>query len=292
MPVKIAVDAIPGMRLKGRVSKVNRYAEPSSFFSSSIKEYAVFIDILDPPENIRTGMTAEVQIFVEQLADVRQIPIQGLYEHGGKMYTLIQRGPDSFETSEVKIGATNDTMATIKEGLEEGDKVVLNLREHLNLMNLPDVMTVDNSDMRDIRRAPESPAGPGPGGPGGEGPIAERDGPPNGPGTGRPGGGRRDGGPPGRGGGPGGERGPGGRPGGGPEAPGGFGGGERPSVATIVQMSMQRNDKDGDGRLSAEEISAVDAQRQSGLRAADTDGDGFVTRKELTDSIQKRMGGG
>ncbi len=77
MPAKISVDAIPGMKLTGRVQKVNRYAEPSSFFSSSIKEYATIIEIINPPENIRTGMTAETQIFVEQLEDAAQIPIQG-----------------------------------------------------------------------------------------------------------------------------------------------------------------------------------------------------------------------
>ena len=175
MPVKIAVDAIHGMQLKGRVKKVNRYAEPSSFFSSSIKEYAVFIEIVDPPENIRTGMTASVQIFVEQLDDVHQIPIQGLYEHDGQMYTLVRRGPKAFETKVVKIGATNDTMATIQEGLEEGDTVVLNLREHLNLMDLPEVSGDDNSDMRDLRKEPtvgSEFAEPSPGameGPGGEG---------------------------------------------------------------------------------------------------------------------------
>lgn len=57
-------------------------------------------------------------------------------------------------------------------------------------------------------------------------------------------------------------------------------------------MSMERNDKDGDGKLSPEEINAVDSQWRSGLQAADTDGDGSVTRQELTDSIKKRMGGG
>ncbi|MGB7346342.1 MAG: efflux RND transporter periplasmic adaptor subunit, partial [Pirellulaceae bacterium] len=112
MPVKIAVDAIPGMKLQGRVKKVNRYAEPGSFFSSNIKEYATIVEIVNPPESIRTGMTAEAQIFVEQLEDAVQIPIQGLYEHGDKMYSLVQTGPQSFETRLVKIGATNDTMAS------------------------------------------------------------------------------------------------------------------------------------------------------------------------------------
>ncbi|MGN6134052.1 MAG: HlyD family secretion protein, partial [Aureliella sp.] len=65
MPVKISISAAQN-ELTGRVRRVNKYAEPGSWFSSSVKEYATFIDILDPPETIRTGMTAEVRIFVEQ----------------------------------------------------------------------------------------------------------------------------------------------------------------------------------------------------------------------------------
>ncbi len=45
MAARISVDAIPGLTLTGRVKKVNRYAEPSSFFSSSIKEYATIVDV-------------------------------------------------------------------------------------------------------------------------------------------------------------------------------------------------------------------------------------------------------
>ena len=294
MPAKIAVDAIPGLKLMGRVKKVNRYAEPSSFFSSSIKEYATLVEIIDPPENIRTGMTAEVQIFVEQVADALQIPIQGLYEHGDQMFTLVQRGPDEFETAEVKIGATNDSMANITEGLKENDRVVLNLRDHLTLMELPELAMEDNSGMRAYAKDPpprpgapvadggEGPgAGRGPGGPGGEG---RRPGGPGGEGR-RPGGPGGAGGPPGGGGGPGGG-GPGGFGGGRP------GGGGPPDINTLVTRSMERNDTDGDGKLSADEISGIDSQFRDGVKAADTDGDGSVTRAELMKSIQARIGGG
>lgn len=147
MPAKIRIESLPDTVLTGRVTKVNRYAEPSSFFSSSIKEYAVIVEIIDPPEIIRTGMTASVEVFVEQIALAKQIPIQALYEHDKKMYSLIQTGPQEFETRQVKLSATNETMASITEGLEPGETAVLNLRQHLNLMDLPDVATEDNSDM-------------------------------------------------------------------------------------------------------------------------------------------------
>jgi len=285
MAARISVDAIPGLKLTGRVMKVNRYAEPSSFFSSSIKEYATIIEVIDPPENIRTGMTAEVQIFVEQLEDALQIPIQGLYEHGPDMFSLIQRGPDSFETVKVKINATNDTMASISDGISENDTVVLNLRDHLSLMELPAIVREDNSEMRELategskQAAAKGPAGeggrPGAGGPGGGRPGGPGGGRSGGPGGGRPGG-------------PGGGR-PGG-PGGG--RPGGAGGGGMPDVGTIVNMSMQRSDTDSDGKLSADEIQAMDSRFRSSVSAADTDGDGFVTKAELTQSMKKRMSGG
>lgn len=150
MAARITIGALPGLELTGRVRKVNRYSEPGSWYSSSIKEYASFIEILDPPELIRTGMTAEVQIFVQQLDDALQIPIEGLYEHDGAMYSLVRQGEDQFKTVEVKMGATNDTMASIDSGLSESDQVVLNLRQHLSLMDLPEISGDDNSDIRKV----------------------------------------------------------------------------------------------------------------------------------------------
>jgi len=145
MPAKIRVDAVSNMELAGRVVKVNRYAEPGSWFSTTIKEYATIIEIIDPPASIRTGMTAEVQIFVERQRDSLQVPIQAIYEHGGKMFSLVKRSDSEFETREVKIGATNDKNATILEGVNENETVVLNLRQNLTLMDLPKFVPTDDA---------------------------------------------------------------------------------------------------------------------------------------------------
>ncbi len=147
MPAKIRIDAQPNLGLTGHVAKVNRYAEPGSWYSSSIKEYGVIVEISNPPENIRTGMTAAVEVFVEQLPDATQVPIQAVYEHDNRMFAMVQTGAQEFQTRQVKISATNDTMASITEGLVAGDKAVLNLRQHLSLMDLPEVIAEDNSDM-------------------------------------------------------------------------------------------------------------------------------------------------
>ena len=265
MPAKISVDAIPGLQLVGRVKKVNRYAEPGSWMSSSVKEYATIVEIIDPPENIRTGMTAEAQIFVEQLPDALQVPIQALYEHGNDFYTLVQRGDDQFETVTVKVQATNDQMAAIESGLQEGDSVILNLRDHLDLMDLPELVTEDNSDLRDL----SEDAGPDQSGDSQDRPMKGPAGKSTGDANGASGRG----------------------------AAGGFGGpgggaGGRPNISTIVDRSMERSDTDGDGQLSASEIEAMDSQFRGFIKAADGDGDGIVTKAELMKSFQSRMGGG
>jgi len=256
MPARITVDAIPGLKLTGLVTKVNRYAEPGSWMNSSTKEYATYIEIIDPPEEIRTGMTSDVHIFVEQLDNTVQIPIQGLYEHGDEMYSLRQTGPSEFETVKVTMRATNDTMASIDDGINENDRIVLNLRQHLLLMDLPDVQQEDNTELRKL---------------GAIGAKAQKEAKPSadevavhqgqrkkeGARTGAPREGRR-----------------------------------MPDVNTIVASSMKSNDTDGDGTLSPEEIGKIDQQWRGMIKRADANSDGSVSRAELTTAIKKRFSGG
>ncbi len=173
MPCKIRVNAVEG-DLLGQVTKVNKYAEPGSWFSSSVKEYATYIQIINPPPVIRTGMTAEVRIFVEQLKDALQIPVHAIYEHKGHLFTLVKVN-NKYQTREVKIGASNEKMVTINEGLNEGEVVVLNPRTHLDKMDLPKIEeTPERGDLEEIaKNAPPKKEGAPPnqkpaGGAGGE----------------------------------------------------------------------------------------------------------------------------
>src|SRR5262249_29284944 len=74
LPVTIRVDALKEEILEGVVTKVNQYAEPSSFSSGSIKRYGTYVKILDPPPELRVGMNAEVRIHVERKANALQVP--------------------------------------------------------------------------------------------------------------------------------------------------------------------------------------------------------------------------
>ncbi len=261
MAAKVKVNAVDG-DLLARIKRVNKYPEPGSFFSSSVKKYSTYVEILSPSDAIRTGMTAEVRIFVKQIPDAIQIPVHGIYEYKGKHFCLVKK-ENGWNTEAIKIGATNDKMVTIDDGLAEGDIVALNPRKHLDLMDLPEIDEVDNRDELakiganagepvKIEAAPATE-----GAAGGRGGV---------------------GGGPGGGGGAGGGAGGGGR--------GGAGGSFNPQM--IVDRIMAA-DADGDGKISTEEMGGLDDRTRERAPEYDANSDGFLEKAEILQAIQKRM---
>jgi RND family efflux transporter MFP subunit len=246
LPVTIRVDALKGKLLEGEVIRVNQYAEPGGWSSGNVKRYASYIKIKDPPPELRSGMNAEVRIHVERKSDVLQVPVQAVAEYKGHYFSLVKNG-DNFETREVKVGSSNDTVVTINGGLSESEFVVMNPRSAGTLLQLPD----DLPDLNPIK-------------------IADIDAPPEGNVALRPAamagglGGPPAGGPPGGAGDKGSKKGRG-----------------NMSPSMLVDRYLQQ-DSDGDGKLSKDEVAQLDERGQQAIAAADTNSDGFLDRTELT----------
>jgi HlyD family secretion protein len=158
MSVSIEFDAIRGRKFRGRVTRVNQYAEPTSWRSGNIREYATFIQIIDPPEDVRSGMSAEVRILAEQHDEVLQLPVQALYETRGRFFCLMKDG-DRWETREIQVGSSNDSYMIIQSGLEEGDRVVLNPRAFSDHLELPDMPDADSNGGQQELAAQPAPGG-------------------------------------------------------------------------------------------------------------------------------------
>ncbi|MCY2976101.1 MAG: HlyD family efflux transporter periplasmic adaptor subunit [Planctomycetota bacterium] len=254
MPVRVKVGAVSD-ELMGTVVKVNKYAEPGNWMGSSVKEYAAFIQIIDPPPVIRTGMTAEVRIFVEQLPKALQIPVFAVYETEGHHLVLKQEGPNKWKTIEVQIGATNEKFVTINEGLAKGDVVVLNPRSHMKKMVIPDFPEIENREelakvvaAANATRAKEVEAL------GITNPIAVDKNPAT-------------------------------------EARGPSTGEGAPSPGAIVTRIFQRLDTNADGKISLEEA-ASDERTASRFSETDKNGDGLLDRGEMTSGMAARMSRG
>ena len=258
MPVTIRIDAFGDKTIKGEVTKVNRYAEPGNWWSSTNKEYVTLIAITEPPPETRVGLTAEVLIHVDRREQAVQLPVQAVYERGGKTFCLVKNG-EKWDTREILIAATNDKMVVVdeqaSEPLQVTDQVVLNPRTHL--------------DKFDSSRFPSEAAPPPPG----EIPVSAG-------GPARETAGKASAGGPAAGG-----------PGGGPDASGGAAKGGAAGAGGGNPM-MARFDSNADGKVSSDELpeGLRDRLKESG---ADTNGDGTYSAAELTAAMAKlRAAGG
>ena len=152
MTATISVGAFPDLALAGQVEKVNRYAEPGSWFSTNVKTYATFIKIDGSHEKLRPGLTAEVQIEVARLEDALLLPITCVAEHGGKHYCMVRLG-DKWERQvrEVQLGPSNESHVVIESGVDEGEVVAANPQRHREQTNWPKIK-------EDEMAAPTAPA--------------------------------------------------------------------------------------------------------------------------------------
>ena len=154
--VDVVVGALEGQTLQGVVSKVNKYPEATSWFNSEVKEFATYIKILDPPDAIRTGLTAEVEMLVNTMANQMMVPVQTLHEDQEQAFCLVKRPYDStnplhsqemggkhgdvgaeysVEIVEIEYAASNNKFLAITKGLEAGDMVVMNPRSEEEVLD-------------------------------------------------------------------------------------------------------------------------------------------------------------
>ena len=133
----VRLEAFPNQVFDGEVRTVNDYPEPVSWQGGVMsREYLTTVTVLNPPEGIRVGLTAEVRIVVNEIPDALILPMQAVFEYGGKMYA-ITFDDGKWAKVEVVTGVANDREVVILEGLNEGDEVVLGAWGHRDKIDLP-----------------------------------------------------------------------------------------------------------------------------------------------------------
>lgn len=136
---RIRVDAFPERILQGHVKSVATVAGQMDWISADVKTYQTMVAIDEPVERLKPQMSAEVTIIIEdQLEKVLAVPLQAIFgsvEMGGQRKCFVMNTDGQAEERDIEVGLSNDKMAEIKTGLQEGDQVVLNPRVLLNEKN-------------------------------------------------------------------------------------------------------------------------------------------------------------
>ncbi len=120
---KVQIEAMEGRVVEGHITSVAPIA--TADWRSDVHYFAGIIKLDSPPEGLRPGMTAEVEISMPRREDVLAIPPQAITNEDGHDFCFVVH-EDGLERREIVLGETTDALAEIRSGLREGEQVVLN----------------------------------------------------------------------------------------------------------------------------------------------------------------------
>lgn len=128
LPALVRLDARPGKILRGSVSKVAPLPDSQNpWLSPGVKVYPTVVKFDNGPEvdDLKPGMSAEVEIILAELRDVLSVPIAAVFADGEETYCFRVDDEGNHHRTVVTLGRTSETRAQILSGLSEDDTVLL-----------------------------------------------------------------------------------------------------------------------------------------------------------------------
>jgi membrane fusion protein (multidrug efflux system) len=116
LPLRMAVDAVPGKVFTG---KVDRIAPVMDSASGTFRVVCAF----DNAPELRPGMFGRIEVVYDQRQDALTVPRVALLEDEGEPAVYVVQGKKAKRTT-VQLGYTNGEIAEVRAGLREGDQVV------------------------------------------------------------------------------------------------------------------------------------------------------------------------
>lgn len=120
--VKLTFDAIQGKEYSGVVTTVARFGTATQ----GVTDFMVTVELTDADENVRPGMTAAVNIVVEEFSNVVLVPNRAVRVQDGQRVVYIMNN-GQLEAVKVTLGSSSGDYSEMVDGsLKVGDNVVLN----------------------------------------------------------------------------------------------------------------------------------------------------------------------
>jgi HlyD family secretion protein len=128
-PGMAAKVTLPDKTLDGTVSSVATVTRPAGWWTGNVVKYDTIVD-LPQGEELKPGMSAEVELILDRHKDVLKIPVGAVVEtvDGDFCWVTSPQGP---QRRPLQLGDTDDEFLVIQAGLEKGEEVVLDPLAHI-----------------------------------------------------------------------------------------------------------------------------------------------------------------
>jgi len=115
----IDINAYPGKSFTGRVT----FVYPT--LTTETRTVPVRVELANPGGQLKPGMFARVELPAGASGQVVTVPLSAVIDSGMRQVVLVDKGAGRFEPREVKLGARSDTHVEVREGVADGEPVVV-----------------------------------------------------------------------------------------------------------------------------------------------------------------------
>ena len=119
--VTVEVEAVPGLKLVGHVSRV----APLATFKNGVKGFATRISLKNAEDLVRPGMTANLSIPLISATNVVTVPLAAVFNDKAERFVYVKQGDDTFDRQPIEVGLADYEYAEVTKGLKNGDVVSL-----------------------------------------------------------------------------------------------------------------------------------------------------------------------
>ena len=125
LPVRVKVDAVPGVVFKGEVAKISPLPDAQQMWANpDLKVYKTLINIEGGGDVLKSGMNCKAEIIIEQYDNTLYLPVQSV-ARVDKIPNVWLKTPAGIIQTKVEIGLDNNSFVRIISGLKAGDDVML-----------------------------------------------------------------------------------------------------------------------------------------------------------------------
>ncbi|MDP3512793.1 MAG: efflux RND transporter periplasmic adaptor subunit [Sulfuritalea sp.] len=117
--VRLAISAYPEKSFAGTIA----YIYPR--LTAETRTIPVRIELANPGGLLKPAMYASVELAVGAADRVLTVPVSAVIDSGTRQIVLVEKGAGRFEPREVKLGARSDDYVEVREGIRDGEPVVV-----------------------------------------------------------------------------------------------------------------------------------------------------------------------
>lgn len=121
--VGVRVQAYPDLKLTGHVTMIGALAQEEKERRGT-KFFSVTVEINESDPRLRPGMTADVEIEVEERKNAVFVPLEAVFNRGGRSVAYVA-SYGRIEARDLLLGPSNRDFVVVESGLRRGERVCL-----------------------------------------------------------------------------------------------------------------------------------------------------------------------